>query len=250
MTDPTPVLPLTPHLTGQELNDLLDARVPADDRRRLEQHLDACDRCRSLHDDLRSLLALARASRHTAVPPEELWSLVSACTVHERAVRRQLVRSARTPIAGVALVVATLSATAGAVAMRAPRRDVTTEATNGRPADVAATASTEEPHPMAPLSTPSASHEGATSPAADHAAEARADGADGTEPLVTAPLPTDVDSLRARAAAIDVRIRQAVRDAAGQPTESPAYTRLADLYATRRTVMEAIRGANAQPGAR
>lgn len=243
MTDATPALPLTPHLTEQELNDLLDGRAPLDDRRRLEEHLDACDRCRTLHDDLRSLLALARASRHTAVPPEELWSLVSACTVHERAVRRQLVRSARTPIAGMALVVATLSATAGAVAARSPRRDVPTEASTERPADAAPATTPRDP---AASDAPPAAPHGPEAATMDvdhsHAGTPLATSAAG-EPLITDPLPSEVESLRARAAKIDVRIREAVRAAAGQPAESPAYARLAELYATRRVVMEAIRSA-------
>ena len=243
MNETIPTLPLTPHLTEQELNDLLDGRVPRDDRRRLEQHLDACERCRTLHDDLRSLLALARASRHTAVPPEELWSLVSACTVHERAVRRQRVRSARTPIAGMALVVATLSATAGAVAARAPRRDVPTEASAERPADV--TPATTPPEPAASDASPAAppEHTSMTANAEPSpAATLPARPGDGESPA-TESIADDVESLRARAAAIDVRIRQAVREAAGKPVESPAYARLADLYATRRAVMEAIRSA-------
>lgn len=241
MIDPIPPLPLTPHLTEQELNDLLDGRVPRDDRRRLEEHLDACGRCRTLHDDLRSLLALARASRHTAVPPEELWSLVSACTVHERAVRRQLVRSARTPIAGMALVVATLSATAGAVAARAPRRGVATEASTERAADAPPTTVPNEPMVSdAPTSAP-AEHQ--AEPSAEVAAAAVAHHASGDDSLLTAPLPSDVGELRERAGAIDVRIRSAVREAAGQPADSPAYAHLADLYAVRRSVMEAIRSA-------
>lgn len=241
MIDTNPTLPLTPHLTEQELNDLLDGRVPRDDRRRLEEHLDACDRCRTLHDDLRSLLALARASRHTAVPPEELWSLVSACTVHERAVRRQLVRSARTPIAGMALVVATLSATAGAVAARAPRRDVATEASTERATDAP---STNVPHePMVSDAPTSAPAEQQAEPTIEAPAAAVAYHASHEDSLLAAPLPSDLAELRERAGAIDVRIRSAVREAAGQPADSPAYARLADLYSVRRSVMEAIRSA-------
>lgn len=245
MTDAIPTLPLTPHLSEQELNDLLDARVPRDDRRRLEAHLDACERCRALHDDLRSLLALARASRHTAVPPEELWSLVSACTVHERAVRRQLVRSARTPIAGMALVVATLSATAGAVAARSPRRDVTSEATTERPSEAqpATTSAELAAAPDAPPVTPPATESPVATDAQPHPALQPSPKPASREPLAADPLPADLEALRARASAIDVRIREAVREAAGQPADSPAYARLADLYATRRTVMEAIRSA-------
>lgn len=107
-----------PHLSETELNDLVDGRVPADDRERIEGHLDGCAFCRSERDELRGVVAFARASRHTSVPPEELWSLVSACTVHERVVRRQLVRSARPALAGVMLAVALLSAVGGAWAVQ------------------------------------------------------------------------------------------------------------------------------------
>lgn len=236
MSDGATGMPLTPHLTEQEHNDLLDGHVPPDDLPRLEAHLDDCERCRATHDDLRSLLALARASRHTAVPPEELWSLVSACTVHERAVRRQLVRSARTPIAGVALVVATLSATAGAVAER--------NVLHGTAVGANATTGSESPDAAA-----------ATGDGPSDAVRPVTAGAAATQPSVQGekpmsqdsvqlePLPADPTALRARAAAIDVRIREAVKTAASLASDSDAYRELADLYAERRQVMDALRAA-------
>lgn len=234
MTDGIPALPLTPHLTEQEHNDLLDGRVPRDDQPRLLDHLEACPRCRAIHDDLRSLLALARASRHTAVPPEELWSLVSACTVHERAVRRQLVRSARTPIAGMALVVATLSATAGAVAERGVLRSAVAGANAGRsndPADGAAGSDDGASDASRPALAEAAPTE--------HSAQREKPMPEQT--VHVEPLPTDPEALRARAAALDVRIRNAVKAAATLSSDSVAYRELADLYAERRKIMDALR---------
>lgn len=107
------------HLDEATLNDIADDRVPAGQRARVEAHLVGCVTCRDAIDELRQVIALgttaeakAAAPLLTVDPPSELWPVVAATTVHERIVRRHVLRAMRGTFALAALVlIAASSAT-------------------------------------------------------------------------------------------------------------------------------------------
>ena len=71
-------------LKADVLVDLVDGRLDGAQQRRVERHLDACEHCRSLVDDLRSIRAAAfMLDRHEA--PPEAWSRVQAAIAAEPA---------------------------------------------------------------------------------------------------------------------------------------------------------------------
>ncbi len=66
------------------LVDLVDGRLDGPERRLVERHLDACDRCRALVDDLRSIRAAAfMLDRHE--PDAASWGKVQAALAAEPA---------------------------------------------------------------------------------------------------------------------------------------------------------------------
>lgn len=106
------------HVPPDVLSDLLDGRLPADAWARALAHLDACAHCRAERDALGQVIALGANLRAPDPVPPEVWPLVAATTIHERAVRRQVLRSARGRLAFAALVLCALSAWIGVVVGR------------------------------------------------------------------------------------------------------------------------------------
>ena len=102
------------HLTGGEVDDLVDGAADAPGHAAAAAHAAGCERCRGEVDAARALLAAARALPRGVPAPPELWPLVAAATLHERAVRRRVLRSMRWPLLlfVVALVVGTAAVTA------------------------------------------------------------------------------------------------------------------------------------------
>jgi anti-sigma factor RsiW len=112
---PPPGIPPAPgspdaHLTGETLNDLLDSRLTPEARARAESHLAGCAQCRAEHEALGHVIALGHHARSLSQAPPELWLTVAATTIHERLIRRHVLRSIRGPLAliGAALVLASL----------------------------------------------------------------------------------------------------------------------------------------------
>ena len=107
------------HLSAEVLNDLVDGRLVGEERTRGEAHLATCVACRAEYDALREVVALGRtASSGMAVPPD-VWVAVAAATVHERVVRRHILRSMRGVLAVMALAIAVASAIVSSLVTRA-----------------------------------------------------------------------------------------------------------------------------------
>jgi len=110
------------HLDDATLNDLADGRLGASDRAAADTHLTRCEECRAALDSVRQVIALGRTDEARAAaplltvqPPPELWPVVAATTLHERLVRRHVLRSMRgtLAVAAVALVATSSAATVG-----------------------------------------------------------------------------------------------------------------------------------------
>ncbi len=101
------------HLSEPELNDLIDGRLPPGAHTRAIRHLADCQRCVEERDALAQVVTVSQQARTPLAAPEELWTLVSASTLHERAMRRQVLRSMRGVLAigALALVAATAGVT-------------------------------------------------------------------------------------------------------------------------------------------
>jgi anti-sigma factor RsiW len=67
---------MTPHWTDR-LSDYLDGHLPDGDRALLEAHLSGCPECRETLDDLRRLVARARAATERPLP-SDLWPGIAA----------------------------------------------------------------------------------------------------------------------------------------------------------------------------
>ncbi|HEY0970936.1 MAG TPA: sigma factor [Gemmatimonadales bacterium] len=87
------LLPLlaTRHLDDRTLGDMVHGPAEAGVRERALRHMSGCEQCRVRHDELRALIAAARASRAAVTVPSELWTVVAAATVYAPMVRRYLV---------------------------------------------------------------------------------------------------------------------------------------------------------------
>ena len=110
------------HLDDATLNDLADGRLRAADRAAADTHLTGCAECRVELEAVRQVIALGRTDEARAAaplltvePPPELWPVVAATTMHERLVRRHVLRSMRGGllVGGLALVAASSAATVG-----------------------------------------------------------------------------------------------------------------------------------------
>lgn len=79
------------HLSSHEVNDLVDGRLDSARLAAAEQHLAECEMCRALFDELRHVIACARAAAEIP-PPADLWPLIVAQTVRGVVLRRAFLR--------------------------------------------------------------------------------------------------------------------------------------------------------------
>jgi len=127
------------HLDEATLNDMADDRLSAAQRPVADAHLAGCAVCRAALDSVRQVIALGRtdearaaAPSLTVEPPPDLWTIVAATTVHERLVRRQVLRSMRGGLAVAALVIVAASSATTMAVMRLAERGAELR-TNGPP---------------------------------------------------------------------------------------------------------------------
>lgn len=70
------------------LNDFVDGMLSGPLTKEVAAHVESCAGCRDIVADLRELLAAARAEGQQLVrAPGDLWLLVTAVTIHQRALR-------------------------------------------------------------------------------------------------------------------------------------------------------------------
>lgn len=62
---------------SERLSEYLDGHLPADEARRMEAHLESCASCRETLEELRTVVARARALEDR-VPPRDLWPGIEA----------------------------------------------------------------------------------------------------------------------------------------------------------------------------
>ena len=62
------------HVSFEVINDFVDGRVDNPTAARISEHLGACVQCRSEHDNLRQLLAVASTAQRSVDPGEDLWA--------------------------------------------------------------------------------------------------------------------------------------------------------------------------------
>ncbi|MDP9202886.1 MAG: zf-HC2 domain-containing protein [Gemmatimonadota bacterium] len=99
------------HLTEDQINDLVDGLLSVTERTSVTEHLAACADCRAEVAELSELVGIARADATLVVAPPQLEIVVLATTIHERFVRRHVVRVLHLPLA-VGLVMFVMSSVA------------------------------------------------------------------------------------------------------------------------------------------
>ena len=104
------------------LHDFVDGRLTDDDRESVAFHLLDCPRCQTIVAATEELIDTGRSGKREATAPADLWPLVAATTIHERAVRRHVLKSVRRELALAAAVLVLLSGLAGAFGMRIAMR--------------------------------------------------------------------------------------------------------------------------------
>jgi len=103
------------HLDFEQLNDLLDHRVSAADRPRIDEHLAHCAACREQYRRLSRLVGDAGALPDEVLPPPELWTTIQSRMQPSRA---PAVR--RWQLAAAAVVLIALSSAITARLVRRP----------------------------------------------------------------------------------------------------------------------------------
>jgi hypothetical protein len=109
---------MSTHPDDALLHDFVDGRLADTDREAVAFHLLDCQRCQTIVAATEELIDTGRAARAESPAPADLWPLVAATTIHERAVRRHVLRSVRRELAIAAVVLMLLSGAAGALGMR------------------------------------------------------------------------------------------------------------------------------------
>lgn len=110
-----------PHLTEEQVNDLVDGLMQSGERVEIDRHLTQCETCREETSRLAELVAASRADAEMVVAPFFLQSLVLATTIHERLVRRWMMRAIRRPIVvGAIAVIGVSSVSTGWVLLACP----------------------------------------------------------------------------------------------------------------------------------
>lgn len=100
------------------LHDFVDGRLTDGDRDAIAFHLLDCQRCQTIVAATEELIETGRSARPQSAAPADLWPLVAATTIHERTVRRHVLRSVRRELTIAAIVLMLLSGAAGALGMR------------------------------------------------------------------------------------------------------------------------------------
>lgn len=113
---------MTTHPNDELLHDFVDGRLSEIDRDAVALHLLDCSRCQTIVAATEELIDTGRAAREERAAPAELWPLVAATTIHERTVKRHVLRSVRRELAIAAAVLMLLSGAAGALGMRIAMR--------------------------------------------------------------------------------------------------------------------------------
>jgi hypothetical protein len=113
---------MTNHPDDALLHDFVDGRLTDDDRSAVAFHLLDCPRCQAIVAATEELRDTGRESRRDASAPADLWPLVAATTIHERAVRKHVLKSVWRQLAFAAVVLMLLSGAAGAFGMRIAMR--------------------------------------------------------------------------------------------------------------------------------
>jgi hypothetical protein len=113
---------MTNHPGDELLHDFVDGRLDDSERDAVALHLLDCPRCQTIVAATEELIDSGRASRQEGAAPADLWPLVAATTIHERAVKRHVLRSVRRELAVAAAVLILLSGAAGAFGMRIAMR--------------------------------------------------------------------------------------------------------------------------------
>jgi hypothetical protein len=113
---------MTTHPNDELLHDFVDGRLDEIDRDAIALHLLDCPRCQTIVAATEELIDTGRAAREERAAPADLWPLVAATTIHERVVKRHVLRSVRRELAFAAAVLILLSGAAGAFGMRIAMR--------------------------------------------------------------------------------------------------------------------------------
>lgn len=113
---------MTMHPSDERLHDFVDGKLRGADRDAVATHLMDCERCQTIVSATEDLIADGRAVREDGTAPADLWPLVAATTIHDRIVRRHVLRSIKREIGIAAAVLMLLSGTAGAFGMRIAMR--------------------------------------------------------------------------------------------------------------------------------
>lgn len=113
---------MTTHPNDALLHDFVDGRLDDIDRDAVALHLLDCPRCQTIVAATEELIDTGRAAREEGAAPADLWPLVAATTIHERVVKRHVLRSVRRELAFAAAVLMLLSGAAGAFGMRIAMR--------------------------------------------------------------------------------------------------------------------------------
>ena len=125
------------HLSEEQINDLVDGLLRADQRGDIDRHLTGCDTCKREISALAELVGASRADAELVVAPLFLQPVVLASTLYERQMRRWAVRALRRPvIIGVIAIVGVCSTLTGWILLACPDRRATSAlssyADNGR----------------------------------------------------------------------------------------------------------------------
>lgn len=113
------------HLDEATLNDIADGRLATERRTAADAHLERCAACRDALGAVQQVIALGSTGEAKAAspllaiePPPELWTVVAASTVHERLVRRHVLRAMRGTLALAALTLVAASSVTTVGVMR------------------------------------------------------------------------------------------------------------------------------------
>lgn len=122
------------HPPAEQLSDLLDDALPADEREVLQAHLAGCAECATLLDELRRVVARAQALEDRP-PQHDLWPGVAAAIGASPSGRRRIAFTMPQLLAaGIALMLVSGGGVALALKARAGRLAATVAATMANPA--------------------------------------------------------------------------------------------------------------------